>query len=156
MIALPFSTQLEKKMPDSVIDATVLAMANGEIAARKPGNALDRRLRAIEEVGSGARRLRYNPRLREEYLRIVQEYRNDAVELFFIVLTDRAFFVRSNTLSRQKFAASLKCKWPPHDQHLLAAALEGDDVVIFATEQRHCVCGPCIRRTFAIHVEDLR
>jgi hypothetical protein len=142
-------------MPDCVLDATVVAMANGDIAGRKPGNAFDRRLVVIEQLGSGAFRLRYNSKLREEYLRIVREYRNDVIDLFFIVLTERAYLVGRNTLSRQNHATARTCEWPGHDQHLLAAALGGVDPLLFVTEQQHSKCGRCILRRFAIHVEDL-
>jgi hypothetical protein len=143
-------------MPDCVIDATVIAMANGDIAGRRPGNTLDRRLTVIEQVGRGLRRLRYNTKLQGEYERIVRQYRNDAVELFFIVLADRSVFVTRNTLSRQDHAtATQRCQWPGHDQHLIAAALEGDDPTIFVTEPLHVQCAPKILAHFRIHVADL-
>jgi|HubBroStandDraft_6_1064221.scaffolds.fasta_scaffold00040_2 hypothetical protein len=143
-------------MPDCVIDATVIAMANGDIAGRRTGNALDRRLTVIEQVGRGARRLRYNSKLQREYGRIVQQYRNDAVELFFIVLADRSVFVARSTLSRQHHAtATQKCKWPSHDQHLLAAALDGVDPTIFVTEPFHVQCAASVLAHFKIHVADL-
>jgi hypothetical protein len=143
-------------MPDCVVDATVIAMANGDIAGRRPGNALDRRLNVIEQVGRGFWRLRYNSKLQVEYGNIIQQYRNDAVELFFIVLADRSVFVKRSTLSRQHHdTATRKCQWPSHDQHLLAAALAGDDPTIFVTEPFHVQCAACILAHFGIHVADL-
>lgn len=143
-------------MPDCVIDATVLAKANGDIAGRRPGNALDRRLTVIEDVGRGSRRLRYNPRLLAEYVQIVQQRRNDAVELFFIVLADRSVFVRRNSLSRQHYAtATQRCNWPSHDQHLLAAAIEGNDPTIFVTELSHLQCAASVLSHFGVHIADL-
>jgi hypothetical protein len=58
-------------MADSVIDTSVVSMANGQIAGRRRGNALDRRLSAIEDVAYGRRRIRYNPNPLVEYQRIV-------------------------------------------------------------------------------------
>ena len=103
-------------MADSVIDATVVAFANGDIAARRPGNAFDRRMAVIEQVAYGHRRLRYNQRLLGEYEQLVHEYRNDVIDLFFTVLTETAIRVRTNTLSRQNYAQARRCRWPSHDQ----------------------------------------
>ena len=144
-------------MPDCVLDASVVYMANGDIAKRKPGNVLDRRLVAIEEVVSGAMRLRYNRRLLGEYQRLIQEFRNDVIELFFAVLdSDRCILVKRSTLSRQHFATCKRvCRWPSHDQHLLAAALGGDEPWIFVTEAHLAQCAAQILASFAIHVAHL-
>jgi len=142
-------------MADSVIDATVVAFANGNIAARKQGNAFDRRLEAIEQVVNGQRRLRYNSKLLREYQNLIQEHRNDVIDLFFIVLADRAVLVRGNTLSRQHYGRARTCRWPAHDQHLLAAALGGDEPTIFVTEARLAQCAAQILARFTIRVVDL-
>ena len=110
----------------------------------------------IQEVGCGARRLRYNTKLRCEYEQVVRQYRNDAIELFFAVLADSALFVPRNNLSRQDYATARdRCRWPGHDQHLLAAALGGDDPTIFVTEECHARCAPCILARFGTRVERL-
>jgi hypothetical protein len=146
----------ERKMPDSVVDASAVAFSNGDIAARKPGNLLDRRLTVLEQVANGQRRLRYNPKLRSEYLQIIREHRNDVIELFFAALADRGVFVARNTLSRQHHAtATARCRWPTHDQHLLAAAMGGDNPTIFVTEQRLADCAARIATAFGIRVEHL-
>jgi hypothetical protein len=143
-------------MADSVLDATVVAFGNGDIAARRPGNLFDRRLTAIEQVASGLRRLRYNTRLLGEYTQLIQERRNDVIELFFTALDDeRSVLVKRNTLSRQDYARARKCRWPTHDQHLLAAAVEGNDPTIFVTESRHVQRAAKILTCFAVHIVDL-
>lgn len=143
-------------MADCVLDASVVALANGDITARRPGNVFDRRLAVIEKVGSGALRLRYNSKLLCEYQPLIREYRNDVIELFFAVLADRAIRVPRNTLSRQHYArATQRCRWPPHDQHLLAAALGGNDPAIFVTERRLAQCAARVLACFAVHVEHL-
>src|SRR5258707_5093776 len=125
-------------MPDCVLDTTVVAMANGDIAARRPGNIFDRRLVVLESVVNGTLRLRYNTKLLGEYQRLIRDHRNDIIEALFIVLADRAIFVPRSTLARQHYrTATEKCHWPGHDQHLLAAALHGDDSALFVTERRH-------------------
>jgi len=132
-------------------------MANGDLAGRRQGNLLDRRLGAIEQVVTGVRRLRYNPKLLSEYQRLIRDYRNDVVELLFILLdSDRAILVRRNKLSRQNYATAItRCRWPSHDQHLLAAALGGVDPVIVVTESHHSRCAQSILAHFAVHVEHL-
>lgn len=143
-------------MPDCIFDATVITMANGEIAARKPGNIFDRRLTAIESAANGNCRIRYNPRLLREYLDHVRDRRNDVIELFFETLEERGLLVRRNNLSRQDYAtATERCQWPAHDQHLLAAALGGDEPSIYVTERRHSDCGPKILNRFGIRIKRL-
>jgi hypothetical protein len=134
----------------------VVYKANGDIAGRRPGSILDRRLRALEQIGRGVRRLRYNPKLLGEYRRVVREPRNDVIELFFNVLSERAVLVSRNTLSRHCYAKAVRtCRWPNHDQHLLAAAIDGIDASILVTEEAHVTCANCIFRHFTVRVEDL-
>ncbi len=143
-------------MPDCVVDATVVAMANGDIAGRRAGNVLDRRLAVLEEVARGARRLRYNAKLLDEYRPFIAVFRNDVIEVFFRVLADRAVLVRRSTLTRQDHTTATRtCRWPSHDQHLLAAALDGDDSTIFVTEARLAGCAAAILAHFAVHIAHL-
>lgn len=144
-------------MPDCVLDATVVAFANGDLAARRRGNVFDRRLLVIEEVVRGHRRLRYNTRLLGEYSRLIQEYRNDVVHLLFQVLdSERSVRVPRSSLSRQNYdTATTRCGWPSHDQHLLAAAVDGLDPSIFVTEKVLADCAAPVRRHFHIHVVQL-
>jgi len=144
-------------MPDCVVDAAVLYYANGALVGRRPGTILDRRLTVIEQAARGTRRVRYNSKLLGEYRRVVQEFRNDVIEIFFSVLdSDRAVFVRRNNLSRQHYDVAVnRCRWPGHDQHLLAAALGGIDPTIFVSEDRHVQCRLVIYRHFRIRIEDL-
>jgi hypothetical protein len=143
-------------MPDCVIDASVVVLANGDIAGRRPGNLFDRRLAVIEETVRGLRRLRYNSKLLGEYADHVREHRNDVLEALFALLDDknRSVFVRRNSLSRQHHeSATNKCQWPSHDQHLLAAAVDGDNPSIVVTEERLQRCADNILRHFGIHIE---
>jgi hypothetical protein len=144
-------------MPDCVLDASVVAYANGDLKGSRPGNVLHRRLHVIQQVCAGDLRLRYNPKLLREYEEHTRALRNDVVELFFAVLdSDRAVLVRRNVLSRQNYAkATNKCSWPSHDQHLLAAALDGDNPSIFVTEEHLAACAPKILTHFSIHVRRL-
>jgi hypothetical protein len=158
MTALHYSKRWASEMPDSVFDATAVKFANGDIGGRQPGNVFDRRLAAIEEIVSGARRLRYNPKLLREYTQLVREHRNDVIEALFSILDDAQQSVRvnRNQLSRQDYAkARDACRWPSHDQHLLAAAVGGDNPTVFVTEQRHAQCAAAIHRHFEIRIEDL-
>jgi len=144
-------------MPDYVLDATVVAPPNRDIVARRLGNAVDRRLAVIQQVVAGARRLRYNTKLLGEYQRLTQNSRDDVIVLFFIILDSaRSVFVGRNTLSRQNYSTAVdRCRWPGHDQHLLAAALDGDDSTIVVTESRLAQCATRILRYFHVHVEYL-
>jgi hypothetical protein len=143
-------------MTDCVIDATVIYKANGAISGRRPGNKMDWRLAVIEEVGSGARRLRYNRKLLHEYEQVVQERRNDVIDLFFAQLTETAVLVNRNRLSASCYQkAVVRCGWPKHDQHLLAAAIGGVTPSIVVTENGHITCAKCIHRCLGISIEDL-
>ena len=143
-------------MTDCVLDASVVHCANGLIGRRRPGSALDRRLSVLEEAIRGNRRLRYNSKLLTEYQQIVKEFRNDIVEALFELLTTRSVFVRRSTLSRQHHQlATERCRWPRHDQHLLAAALGGDNPSIAVTEERLNRCADDVLRHFDIRIEYL-
>ena len=100
--------------------------------------------------------MRYNAKLLEEYRPFIAVLRNDVIEVFLRVLADRGVLVRRNTLTRQDYAAARQtCRWPSHDQHLLAAALNGDDPTIFVTEARLAECAAGILAHFAIHIAHL-
>lgn len=145
-------------MPDCVIDSTVIAFANGDIAGRRPGNLFDRRLAVLEQVAKGTRRLRYNPKLLHEYEQLIGQYRNDVIEAVFAILDDPQRSVRvarSSLSSREHGIATGTCRWPSHDQHLLAAAIGGDYPSIAVTEQRLNQCAAEILRNFQIRIEYL-
>src|SRR3712207_5880922 len=134
-------------MPDSVFDTTVIAFSNDDLANRTPGNQLDTRLSAIEDVVHGRRRIRYNGKLLGEYVPHLRVRRNDVIDLFVGILdSTQAVRVSRNSLSRQLYAKALQCGWPSHDQHLLAAAVDGDRPILFVTEQLHGACSAAVRR----------
>jgi hypothetical protein len=140
-------------MPDCVIDATVVAYANGNLKGEKPGNILSRRLRVLRSVVNGEMQIRYNSKLLAEYTQLVKVHRNDVIEVFFIALeSDRAIRVPRNTLSKQDYALAKTCRWPSHDQHLIAAARFGDKTSLFVTEQAHGASASKIRLHFRITV----
>jgi hypothetical protein len=143
-------------MADCVVDATIVGMANQDIAAREPGNVFDQQLILIEEIAHGARRLRYNPKLLSEYEPLTKTHLNDVIDLFFTALTDQGILVKRNKLLRHHFLiAKNRCGWPSHDQHLLAAAIDGDEPTIFVTEEYLAGCAPQILQRFGIRVERL-
>jgi hypothetical protein len=145
-------------MPDCVVDTSVLAFANGDIAGRRPGNLLDQRLGVLEQIVGGARRLRYNPKLLDEYQKLITQYRNDVIETVFAILDDtrRSVRVTRSSLSRQDRAkAADRCHWPDHDQHLLAAAIGGDYPSIVVTEDRLNQRAAAILRHFEVRIEHL-
>lgn len=143
-------------MPDCVVDASVVAFANGDIDGRRPGNIFDRRLTLLEQIVRGARRLRYNGRLVYEYEQLIKNYRNDVIEALFALLDDtrRSIRVPRSSLSRADHSkATEKCGWPDHDQHLLAAAIGGSDPLIAVTEDRLHQCAATIFKHFQVHIE---
>ena len=142
-------------MIDSVVDASLLGLANGNLDGRRPGNALDKRLRVIQQVNSGARRLRYNSRLLLEYRNIVKAMRNDLIEAFFLVLDQKGVLVATNRLSRQNFEKATACRWPSHDQHLLAAAIGGTRPDLLVTEELLASRKSCIRQSLRVTVHQV-
>ena len=140
-------------MADSVLDATVVAFSNGDLAGRRRGNALDTRLKLLEQVVEQRRPIRYNLKLRAEYIQHLLVNRNDIIALFVAALDSPiATFVPRNTLSRQLWAEAHACRWPAHDQHLLAAAIDGDQPTLIVTENLLANCGEGIRRRLQISV----
>lgn len=143
-------------MSDAVFDATVVAMANSDLVARKPGNALDVRARLLERCVSRQLRIRYNSRLLGEYTDHVKQRRNDLVELFFQILDSPvAISVRRNRLSASHFSKACRCRWPSHDQHLIAAALGGDEPCVYVTEEALANCSAAVHREFRVRVEQV-
>jgi hypothetical protein len=143
-------------MPDCVLDASVVGLTNEQIPGPQAGEAFGRRLAVIKQVVSGASRARYNPKLLGEYVRLARVRRNDVIELFFAVLdSGRAVFVKRNSLPRQHHATARGCGWPTHDEHLLAAALDGDRCCVFVTEEYLGRCGPRVYAVFGIRIEHL-
>lgn len=143
-------------MADSVFDASFVGKANGPTQAEMEGNFLHRRLTAMRSVTSGARRVRYNSKLLQEYRQIVRVYRNDVIDQFFELLdSPRAVLVARNTLSRQDKAKAVSCRWPSHDQHVLAAARGGTEVIIHVTENALGACSANVRRIFGFQVNHI-
>jgi len=141
-------------MNDGVLDTTVVACANCDLRARTQGNSLNRRAALIERCVTGSLRVLYNKVLLQEYKNHIREHRNDLIESFFAVLDSAtAFLVRRSTLSRQDYNRARACRWPSHDQHLLAAALGGVRASIYVTEQALSRCAESIRREFRVRVE---
>lgn len=140
-------------MSDSVYDTSLVAYSNGDLAGRRRGNVLDRRLSRIEEFLNGKRVAWYNNKLLAEYEQHIKESRNDVIEAFLIALENQGRRSQRSALSRQNFATATRARWPAHDQHLLAAALEGDGTTIFVTEEALAACGTAILRSFGISVD---
>lgn len=140
-------------MSDAVFDTSVVAIANKDIARRKLGNSIDQKLCLLERAVGGQIRIRYNWKLLTEYKQIVTDQRNDVIESFFQILDSMlAVRVARSTLSRQHFQRAIAQRWPRHDQHLLAAALDGDRTCLYVTEVRLAKCAAGIYRVFRIRV----
>jgi len=145
-------------MSDAVIDTTVVALSNVRLTCLKEGSNLHARIRLLKQCYAGERRIRFNGRLRAEYDSKVSGIENDFVRLFFELLdSSRSIFVKKSTLSRQFYdRARNDCGWPGHDQHILAAGVGGEQVVLFVTEERHCNCRAAIKRVFDFNLVRMR
>jgi hypothetical protein len=140
-------------MNDAVFDTTVVAFANADIAKIKPATSQQRRFTLLKYAVAGNLRIRYNGKLLTEYEQHVRLRRNDVIELFFALLdSTSAVRVYKNTLSRQDHGLAVAHRWPRHDEHLLAAALNGHRPCIYVTEARLSDCAPGVHRIFRIHV----
>lgn len=141
-------------MIDRVFDTKFMASVNGSLTGRKDGNAMDRRLRQVEAFVRGQDRARWNSKLMTEYTTALSEPRNDVVFQFWALLDDpkKTVMVSRSKLAKADYARSLKCGWPSHDQHLLAAAIDGIDPVVLTTEDAHGVCAAKVQRAFSIRV----
>jgi hypothetical protein len=140
-------------MPECVFDTSFVRLANDSLFGEKKGNLLSRRLAPLREAVAGQSQPRYNKKLLEEYSSQIREHRNDVVELFFVLLdSPQAILVKKNALSRQDKDKANGCRWPTHDQHVLAAAVGGKDVVIHVTEGTLGACSREVRRVFGFHI----
>jgi hypothetical protein len=139
-------------MPNTVYDAAFIAFSNGALVGRRRGNLLDKRLATIEEFVNGRRVAWYNNKLLSEYEMHIKQRRNDVIDTFFIRLVDAGRKATRNTLSRTHFATATKIRWPSHDQHLLAAAIEAGNATIYVTEELLGNCAANVRRNFGAKV----
>lgn len=138
-------------MDDAVIDATVLAFANGPIGP-KPGGALGRCLPMIRQIVDGQWRCRYNKTLLHEYEQLIATHRNDIIIAFFIILDSPRALLARNNLRRQEYARAREIGWPTHDHHLLAAAIGGVNPSIVVTEKKLAILHAQARRRFGVSV----
>jgi hypothetical protein len=141
-------------MDDAVIDATVVAFANGPIEARITG-ALARCLPVIMHIVNDEWRCRYNAKLLFEYEQHVKSRRNDLIEAFFSVLDSPRAVLAKNNLRRHEYAKAREIRWPTHDHHLLAAAIDGVNTSIVVTEERLARLHAPARRLFGVSVQQV-
>jgi hypothetical protein len=140
-------------MPECVFDTSFIRLANDSLFGEKKGNLLNRRLVPLRQVVAGQSRLRYNRKLLNEYTQQVSVRHNDIVEQLFVLLdSPQAILVKKNALSRQDKSKANGCRWPTHDQHVLAAAIGGTDVVIHVTEGALGACSRDVKRVFGFHI----
>ena len=140
-------------MPECVFDTSFIAYANSPLVGEWEGNLLNRRLVAIRSVTTGQSRVRYNQKLLTEYIAHAREHRNDVVDQFFELLDSaQAIRVPRNRLCRTDNAKAENCGWPSHDQHVLAAAIGGIDVMIHVTEGALGKCSKKIKRVFGFAI----
>jgi hypothetical protein len=139
-------------MRNTVVDASVVAVSNGDLRGRRQNNSMDRRLLIFEEFASRSRRPLYNSRLFSEYQAVTRTVRNDAIRLFLELLTERGLLVRTNRLQRGVRDRAWRCRWPKHDQHLMAAALGATDAELIVTENTLAACQACVLREFGVRV----
>jgi len=141
-------------MSDVVFDTTVVSIGNKNIVDRKTGSSFDKILHLLQKVVDRVLYVRYNDKLRKEFEEHVKTYRNDTIEIFFSILdSSQAIRVKKNNLSRQHFdLAVCKARWPNHDQHLIAAAINGKKPYIYVTEQRLERCAGEVYRVLRIRV----
>ena len=140
-------------MPEAVFDTSFLHTANGPYSGQKNSSALNRRLTAIRGVNSGHSRVRYNDKLLAEYSNSLKVHRNDVIEQFIELLdSKKAIRLPSSTLRHADKAKANECRWPTHDQHVLAAAVGGSGVVIHVTENALGACAKKVKRIFGIKI----
>ncbi len=139
-------------MTDTVYDTTVVSFSNADLEGRQKDNQLNARLTYLEDFLRGYRVALYNDKLSREYTDHLHEIRNDVVEGFIDALDRRGRRSASNKLSRPDYVKSRGIGWPSHDQHLLAAALEGSRTHILVTEDILSGCAARVKREFGFTV----
>lgn len=138
-------------MDDAVIDANVLAFANGP-AGTNPTGAFARCLPMIERIIRGQWRCRYNKRLLKEYEDHTKTKRNDFIIAFLDILDSPRAVLTRNNLRRHEYARARAIRWPTHDHHLLAAAIDGVRPSIVVTEDTLAILHARARREFGVSV----
>lgn len=142
----------------TVIDTKFVANANGPLSARKSGNILDRRLCVLERIVRDRLPAMVNKKLIGEYRAKVasQGFRNEAVMSFFTYVVDHGVDSGRSTLSSPDYSKLRDCRWPSHDQHVIAACGNARQVEIQVTEAAHEKCAAAIKREFSHYVIRLK
>jgi hypothetical protein len=109
----------------------------------------------LEEALSGHTVPRYNKKLLKEYENHLVTHRNDVITAFLVLLADKGVFVPKSTLPRQVYARAQSIRWPTHDQHLLAAAIDEEGTRILVTETALANCARAAKREFGVVVIEL-
>lgn len=141
-------------MRSTVFDTRLVASANGDIRARRPGNILDCRLILLEQAVARVTTTLVNKKLLKEYNSKIPQsgIRNDSVRSFIEFVIDHGVDSGRSTLSHSDYVKAHEARWPTHDHHLIAAAIGHNHVTIFVTEQNHFVCTREIHRRFGITI----
>jgi len=143
-------------MSDCVVDTSFIALANKTMEEPPTEDVLYQRIDAIRLIVETNQRLRVNPKLLTEYEPHIKEQRNDVVDQFVALLDDpNTVKLSSNTLRKADNAKANTCRWPTHDKHVLAAAIDGDNVTIHVTDNVLGNCAKAVRRIFGFKINHI-
>jgi hypothetical protein len=142
-------------MAESVFDASFIGYANSSLDDPTPHRRefLRQLLNAITSVISRQSNLRCNQKLLSEYEGHLKVRRNDVIDQFITILdSEETVKLSGSTLRSPHKARANDCRWPSHDQHVLAAAIDGTNVTIHVTERVLGLCAQDIWRKFRIRI----
>lgn len=143
-------------MSDAVLDTTVVAFENADLLKQGVADSVAQCIRLLEDAVERRVRIRFNQVLLNEYQEHVKRPGNDVIEAFFQLLDSAsAVRVKRNALARHLHQRAFEHRWPRHDEHLLAAAIDGEDPSIYVTDQRLARCAAGILRAFRIRVHQV-
>ena len=142
-------------MPDEiVIDTTVSQKANAPLTTTPRSHSdFAKRIRLIEDVLEGKKRVLYSWKLMDEYIRKLPSPRNDYIRLLFELLADPKRRLENwvNWPGRDREKAR-KCRYPEEDDHVLRTAIRPKRSTIITEESRMLVADECIYRNFKVHI----
>ena len=146
------------RIPECVIDTTVLQKANAPLAHQPNPQALIRsRLDLLHRIRSGQLRPLISSRLLAEYRRQVPKPRNDTVKAFLELLDDpeRSRLNWHTPWSGKYREWVAKCRYPQEDVHVLRTAYTPENpTTVFGEEERMLKTDACIYRHFRVHLLD--
>lgn len=147
-----------KRATECAIDTTVLQKTNAPITQPRAGPQFRRRMTLLGRISDGEIVVLISSKLLQEYQRQIPLPRNDAIKLFFELLSsarsDRVVWSWKPRWSGADREKARDCRFPAEDDHVLRTAIRPRPSFIITEEYRMLTADDCIYRAFGVHIQE--